>query len=96
MPPEFDENTQTLLSNIPSIAQFVGVALTIWVMGSKRLGRRTLLLWGSFSMTGTGAIITILVWLFSDDWSSRREWMWATAAFFSFFMLLYGASWGPM
>ncbi|KAK0515260.1 hypothetical protein JMJ35_002639 [Cladonia borealis] len=66
--------------------QFVGISL----------GRRPLLLWGSFFMTISHFIIAILVGKFSNDWPHHRAAGWVSVAFLLFYMLSFGSSWGPV
>lgn len=41
-------------------------------------------------------IITILVALYSSDWASHRLQGWASVAMLLFYMLAFGATWGPV
>ena len=61
-----------------------------------RVGRRPLLLWGSILMTISHFIIAVLVGKFSKDWPAHRTEGWVSVAFLLFYMLSFGATWGPV
>ena len=85
---------QLIMSGVLNVTQLVGVSTSLWTMD--RFGRRPLLLWGSFFMTISHLIIAILVGLYSDDWPAHRPEGWVSVAFLLFYMLSFGASWGPV
>ena len=89
-----DYSLQLIMSGVLNVTQLVGVITSLWTMD--RFGRRPLLLWGSFFMTLSHLIIAILVGEFSSDWSSHRAAGWVSVAFLLFYMLSFGASWGPV
>jgi MFS family permease len=89
-----DYDMQLLMSGILNITQLVGVMTSVWTMDS--LGRRVLLLWGAFFMTISHVIIAVLVGLFSNNWPAHRPQGWVSVAFLLFYMLSFGASWGPV
>ncbi|KAI9722624.1 MAG: hypothetical protein M1812_001555 [Candelaria pacifica] len=89
-----DHSMQLIMSGVLNITQLVGVSTSIWTMD--RFGRLPLLLWGSLMMFISHFIIAILVGKFSDDWPSHRPEGWASVAFLLFYMLSFGASWGPV
>ncbi|GIJ99054.1 hypothetical protein Aspvir_001178 [Aspergillus viridinutans] len=89
-----DYNMQLLMSGILNITQLVGVMTSVWTMDS--LGRRVLLLWGALFMTISHVIIAILVGLFSNNWPAHRAQGWVSVAFLFFYMISFGASWGPV
>ena len=82
------------MSGVLNVTQLVGVVTSLWTMD--RFGRRPLLLWGSFFMTLSHLIIAILVGKFSSDWPDHRAAGWVSVAFLLFYMLSFGASWGPV
>ena len=88
-----DYSLQLIMSGILNICQLIGVSTSLWTMD--RFGRRSLLLWGSIFMTCSHAIIAVLVGLFSSDWSAHRSEGWVSVAFLLFYMLSFGATWGP-
>ena len=85
---------QLIMSGVLNVTQLVGVTTSLWTMD--RFGRRPLLLWGSFFMTLSHLIIAILVGKFSNDWPGHRAAGWVSVAFLLFYMLSFGASWGPV
>ncbi|KAL8831032.1 MAG: hypothetical protein Q9191_001099 [Dirinaria sp. TL-2023a] len=89
-----NHSMQLIMSGVLNITQLVGVSTSLWTMD--RFGRRPLLLWGSLFMTLSHFIISILVGKFSHDWPAHRGAGWASVAFLFFYMLSFGASWGPV
>lgn len=89
-----DYSLQLIMSGVLNVTQLVGVITSLWTMD--RFGRRPLLLWGSFFMTVSHVIIAILVGKFSNDWPGHRAAGWISVAFLLFYMLSFGASWGPV
>lgn len=89
-----DHSMQLILSGVLNVTQLVGVASSIFTMDW--LGRKTLLLWGSFFMFIAHAIIAGLVGAYSGDWSAHKAEGWVSAGFLFFYMLSFGASWGPV
>ena len=87
-------NMQLIMSGVLNICQLVGVITSLWTMD--RFGRRLLLLWGSFLMLISHFVIAILVGKFSSDWSDHRVAGWVSVAFLLFYMISFGASWGPV
>lgn len=89
-----DYNMQLIMSGVLNITQLVGVMSSIWTMD--RFGRRPLLLWGSLFMTISHVVISILVGKFSNNWPGHRTEGWVSVAFLLFYMISFGASWGPV
>ncbi|OJJ30621.1 hypothetical protein ASPWEDRAFT_120518 [Aspergillus wentii DTO 134E9] len=89
-----DTDMQLLMSGILNITQLVGVATTVWSMD--HFGRRFLLLSGSTLMAIAHIVIAVLVGLYSYDWPSHTGQGWASVALLLFYMLAFGASWGPV
>lgn len=89
-----DYSLQLIMSGVLNVVQLLGVITSLWTMD--RFGRRPLLLWGSLFMTLSHLIIAVLVGKFSSDWSSHRAAGWVSVAFLMFYMLSFGASWGPV
>ena len=85
---------QLIMSGVLNITQLVGVSSSIWTMD--RFGRRSLLLWGSLCMTISHIVIAALVGRFSNNWPAHRAEGWISVAFLLFYMLSFGASWGPV
>lgn len=89
-----DSGMQLIMSGVLNVTQLVGVSTSVWTMD--HFGRRPLLLVGSACMTISHVIIAILVGLFSDNWPAHRPQGWTSVAFLFFYMLSFGASWGPV
>lgn len=85
---------QLTISGVLNIFQLVGVVTTVWSMD--RFGRKPLLLWGALFMFVSHVIVAVLVGLFSDSWSAHNAEGWVGVAFLFFYMVAYGASWGPI
>lgn len=89
-----DTSMQLIMSGVLNITQLFGVASSLWTLD--RFGRRTILLWGSAGMFVSHLGISILVGMFSSNWSSHRIEGWTSVAFLLFYMISFGASWGPV
>lgn len=89
-----DYDMQLVMSGVLNVCQLIGVATSLYTMD--RFGRRPLLLIGSLLMFISHLIIAVLVGLYSDDWPSHRDAGWTSVAFLLFYMLAFGASWGPV
>ena len=89
-----DHNLQLIMSGVLNVTQLIGVSTSLLTMD--RFGRRPLLLWGSFFMTVAHVIISILVAKFSNDWPGHRVAGWVSVGFLLFYMLSFGATWGPV
>ncbi|KAF2723414.1 putative MFS monosaccharide transporter [Polychaeton citri CBS 116435] len=89
-----DYNMQLIMSGVLNITQLIGVSSSIWTMD--RFGRRPLLMCGSVLMCASHVIIAGLVGKYSDNWSAHRPQGWISVAFLLFYMLAFGASWGPV
>ena len=82
------------MSGVLNVVQLVGVTTSIWTMDV--VGRRKLLLGGAALMAISHTIIAALVGIYSDDWPSHKAEGWTSVAFLLFYMLAFGASWGPI
>jgi len=89
-----DYDMQLIMSGILNVMQLVSVSTSVFTMDS--LGRRSLLLWGSVLMAISHIIIAALVGIYSDNWPAHRAQGWTSVAFLLFYMLAFGASWGPV
>ena len=85
---------QLAMSGVLNITQLVGVSTSIWTID--RFGRRPLLLWGSALMLFSHIVIAALVGKFSYDWPGHRRAGWTSVAFLFFYMISFGATWGPV
>ncbi|EEU36033.1 uncharacterized protein NECHADRAFT_85395 [Fusarium vanettenii 77-13-4] len=75
-----DSEMQLIMSGVLNVTQLVGVFSSLWTLD--RFGRRTILLTGSFLMFVPHLIIAVLGW--------------TSVTFLLFYMLAFGASWGPV
>ena len=89
-----DSSMQLIMSGVLNVLQLVGVTTSIWTMDS--VGRRKLLLVGAALMAISHIIIAILVGKFSNNWPAHRPQGWASVAMLLFYMISFGASWGPI
>lgn len=89
-----DYSMQLIVSGVLNITQLVGVISSLWTLD--HFGRRSILLWRSLGMFISHLGISILVGLFSKDWPSHRPEGWTSVAFLLFYMISFGASWGPV
>ncbi|POR36844.1 Uncharacterized protein TPAR_02970 [Tolypocladium paradoxum] len=89
-----DYQMQLDMSGVLNITQMVACFWSLW--GMDRFGRRPLLLAGSTCMIISHLIISVLVGLYQDSWESHKAQGWVSVAFLLFFMLTYGATWGPI
>lgn len=89
-----DYEMQLIMSGVLNITQLIGVISSLWTMD--RFGRRSILLYGSVCMFFSHLIIAVLVGKFSDDWPSHKPEGWASVGFLLFYMVSFGASWGPV
>ncbi|KAM0415712.1 hypothetical protein ACHAPT_013328 [Fusarium lateritium] len=85
---------QLTMSGVLNVTQLIGVFTSLWTLD--RFGRRSILLMGSALMFVPHVIIAALVGKFSDDWPSHPAEGWTSVAFLLFYMLAFGASWGPV
>lgn len=64
--------------------------------GMDRFGRRPNLLVGGVCMVIAHLIIAVLVSQYSTSWATHQAAAWTSVAFLLFFMLTFGATWGPI
>ncbi|PHH90901.1 hypothetical protein CDD83_2320 [Cordyceps sp. RAO-2017] len=89
-----DHNMQLIMSGVLNITQLFGVLSSLWTLD--HFGRRKILMCGSVGMFVAHFIIAILVGLYSNDWPSNMDKGWTSVAFLLFYMVAFGASWGPV
>lgn len=89
-----DYDMQLIMSGVLNVTQLIGVLSSIWTTDT--FGRRPLLLWGAMLMTISHVIIAVLVGLFDGNWPAHRAQGWTSVAFLLFYMISFGASWGPV
>ncbi|KDQ56312.1 hypothetical protein JAAARDRAFT_179795 [Jaapia argillacea MUCL 33604] len=76
------------------IVQFFAVFPAIAMID--RLGRKPLLRTGSVMMSLSHLVIALVVYQFSNDWSSHQSAAWIAVAFVYIFTASYGVSYGPI
>ncbi|KAF7527779.1 hypothetical protein PCG10_002250 [Penicillium crustosum] len=89
-----DYEMQLTMSGVMNICQVVACVWSLW--GMDRFGRRKLLLGGAFCMFLAHFIISILVGKYNGKWTDHTAPGWASVALILFFMLSFGATWGPI
>jgi len=89
-----DYQMQLDLSGVLNITQMIACFWSLW--GLDRFGRRPLLLGGAACMVTAHFIIAILMGKFEHSWPNHKAEAWISVAFLFFFMLTYGATWGPI
>ncbi|UPK93723.1 hypothetical protein LCI18_004658 [Fusarium solani-melongenae] len=89
-----DFDMQLTMSGVLNVTQLIGVLTSLWTLD--RFGRRSILLLGSVLMLIAHVIIAALVGQFSDNWPNHKAEGWTSVAFLLFYMLAFGASWGPV
>jgi MFS family permease len=89
-----DLDMQLIMSGVLNITQIVGVITSLWTLDM--FGRRKILLVGSVCMFISHVVIAGLVGKFSHDWPSHKGEGWTSVAFLMFYMISFGASWGPV
>lgn len=89
-----DYEMQLTMSGVLNICQVVACLWSLW--GMDRFGRRKLLLGGGVCMFTAHFIIAVLVGLYNGKWTNHGGAAWASVAFLLFFMLTFGATWGPI
>ena len=89
-----DYDMQLVMSGVLNITQLVGVVTSVWSMDA--LGRKPLLMFGSILMMISQLVIAGLVGKYHSSWPTHRAEGWLSVAFLLFYMLSFGASWGPI
>jgi MFS family permease len=85
---------QLTMSGVLNVCQVVACLWSLW--GMDRFGRRKLLLGGGVCMFIAHFIIAILVGKYNGKWTDHQAAAWTSVAFLLFFMLTFGATWGPI
>ncbi|CAM1507732.1 Fc.00g045800.m01.CDS01 [Cosmosporella sp. VM-42] len=89
-----DHKMQLIMSGVLNVTQLIGVLSSLWTLD--RFGRRKILISGSLTMFLAHSVIAVLVGKFSDSWPTHKAEGWTSVAFLFFYMLAFGASWGPV
>lgn len=77
-----------------NIGQLVAVVIAFLIID--KVGRRTLAVWGGFSMGIPYIVIAILYRLYSKDWPAHPAAGWAAVAMAYVYILTYGVSYSPL
>ncbi|KAJ5238065.1 hypothetical protein N7489_008156 [Penicillium chrysogenum] len=85
---------QLHMSGVINICQMVACFWSLW--GMDKFGRRPLLFGGASCMILAHLIIAVLMSQYQSNWPEHSTEGWVCVAFLCFFMLSYGASWGPV
>ncbi|KAK3713190.1 hypothetical protein LTR37_008623 [Vermiconidia calcicola] len=88
------ESLSLVLAGTLNIGQLVAVVVTFLIID--KVGRRTLGIWGGFSMGVPYVVIAILYGLYSDDWPGHPAAGWAAVAMAYVYILCYGVSYSPL
>ncbi|KAI1213732.1 general substrate transporter [Annulohypoxylon truncatum] len=89
-----DTQMQIDMSGVLNICQMIACFWSLW--GMDRFGRRALLLGGATCMVIAHLIIAVLVGKYQTSWATHKTEGWVSVAMLLFFMLTYGATWGPI
>ncbi|KAL2824865.1 general substrate transporter [Aspergillus cavernicola] len=89
-----DYEMQLTMSGVMNICQLVACVWSLW--GMDRFGRRKLLLGGAACMFIAHFTISVLVGKYNGQWTDHAAAGWASVALILFFMLTFGATWGPI
>ncbi|EPQ50331.1 MFS monosaccharide transporter [Gloeophyllum trabeum ATCC 11539] len=87
-------NTRLTMGGIMNVCQLVGVTPSFLLLD--RVGRRSLLLWGSVGMTICHIIVAVLVGIYTGKWEDNRDKGWVGVAFIFVYMVVFGLTWGPV
>lgn len=89
-----DYEMRLILAGVLNITQIVGVVTSFYTMDA--WGRRPLLLGGSAIMTVCHVVIAGLVGKYYFTWADNVDKAWVSVAFLFLYMLVFGATWGPV
>ncbi|GFZ51247.1 hypothetical protein JCM24511_09005 [Saitozyma sp. JCM 24511] len=90
----YDENMRLILSGLLTVVQLVGTTVPIFCLDN--IGRRPLLLFGSFMLFSCLIINAIVIAKYNDNWGEHLPAAKAGTAFFFMFMFFFEISWGPI
>ncbi|OQD69454.1 hypothetical protein PENPOL_c002G09457 [Penicillium polonicum] len=85
---------QLHMSGVINICQMIACFWSLW--GMDKFGRRPLLFGGSICTVLAHLIIAILMSQYQSNWPAHSTEGWVCVAFLCFFMLTFGATWGPI
>lgn len=81
-------------AGINNLCQLAGVFLSFFLID--RLGRKPLMIGGSFAMCACMLIVGVLTAKFGDEWPSHKAEAKAAVAFLNLYMVSFGISLGPV
>lgn len=88
------ESLSLVLAGTLNIGQLVAVLICFVIID--KVGRRTLAIWGGFSMGIPYIVIAILYGLYSENWPAHPAGGWACVAMAYIYILTYGVSYSPL
>ena len=88
------ESLSLVLAGTLNIGQLVAVVTAFLIID--KVGRRTLAIWGGFSMGIPYIVIAGLYGKYSSDWPAHPAGGWAAVAMAFVFILTYGVSYSPL
>ena len=90
----FTSGTISLLAT--GVVGIINVAVTIpAIMVIDKVGRKPVLLVGSFGMFSSMIIVAVIVAKFQHDWAAHSAAGWTAVAFIWIYIANFGYSWGP-
>ncbi|VUC27573.1 unnamed protein product [Clonostachys rosea] len=90
----YDDEERLMLGGLLSVVQLVGAAVPILIID--RLGRRPLLLIGTFIMMSCHIINASVIGASNGDWANHQPAAKAGTGFMFIFMFFFEISWGPI
>lgn len=90
----FDYDNRLVQAGINNVCQLVGVLMSFFLID--RIGRKPLLIFGSFAMVACMLIVGVLTAVFGDAWPMHKPDAKAAVAFLNIYMVVFGVSWGPV
>lgn len=89
-----DYEMQLTMSGVLNCCQVIACIFSLW--GMDKFGRRKNLLGGGVCMFISHFVIAILVGKYAGKWGNHPAAAWTSVAFLLFYMLTFGATWGPI
>lgn len=90
----YDYEQRLTLSGLLSIVQLIGSTVPVFIID--RIGRRPLLLFGTFMLMSCHIINSVIVGISYTDWPAHQASAKAGTAFMFLFMFFFETSWGPI
>lgn len=89
-----DSELQLIMGGVMNIAQLCAVIPAFFILD--KVGRKPVLLFGSFGMTASHFIVGAMIARYSYDWETNQVQAWVGVAFIIAFMVFFGIGWGPV